>query len=45
MLLLPATKAITGVMQQSEAAIADKTPALVKAPDDFILFPGFGFAC
>jgi hypothetical protein len=27
MLLLPASKAITGVMQQSEAAIADNTPA------------------
>ena len=38
MLLLPATKAITGVIQQSEAAIADSTPALVIAPDDFMLF-------
>jgi hypothetical protein len=38
MLLLPASKAMTGVMQQSEAAKAERSPALVKVPDDFILF-------
>jgi hypothetical protein len=44
MLLLPASRATTGEIQQSEAAIADNTPALVKVPDDFkliILFPVF----
>ncbi len=29
MLLLPASSAITGVIQQSEAAKAERTPALV----------------
>ncbi len=46
MLLLPASRATTGVMQQSEAAKADITPALVNVPDDFkliILFPVFEF--
>jgi hypothetical protein len=37
MLLLPASKATTGVIQQSEAAKAERTPALVKVPGDFIL--------
>ena len=31
-LLLPASNAITGVIQQSEAAIAAKTPAPVNVP-------------
>ena len=47
MLLLPASKATTGVMQQSEAAIADKMLALANVPDDFMLvmpFPIFEFA-
>ena len=35
MLLLPASNAMIGVMQQSEAAMADNTPALVYVPDDF----------
>ena len=46
MLLLPAINAITGVMQQSEAAMADSTPAPVNVPGDFILiilFPVFVF--
>lgn len=46
-LLLPTSRATTGVMQQSEAAIADNIPALVNVPDDFmliILFPVFVFA-
>ena len=44
MLLLPANKAITGVIQHSEAAKADSIPALVKLPDRFklnIRFPVF----
>ena len=47
-LLLPASKAITGVMQQSEAATADRTPAPINAPEDFVTliqFPVFEFAC
>ena len=32
MLLLPANKAITGVIQQNDAAIADITPAPVNVP-------------
>jgi len=36
MLLLPASNAITGVIQQSEAAKAERTPALVNVPGDFI---------
>jgi hypothetical protein len=46
MLLLPASNATTGVMQQSEAAKAERRPALVKVAGDFILiilFPVFGF--
>lgn len=46
MLLLPASNAITGVIQQSEAAIAERAPAPVNVPDDFILiilFPVFEF--
>ena len=46
MLLLPASNAMTGVIQQSEAAIAERTPALVNVPCDFILiilFPVFEF--
>ena len=35
MLLLPASNAITGVIQQSEAAIAVRTPAPVNVPEDF----------
>jgi hypothetical protein len=45
-LLLPASRAVTGVMQQSEAAIADNTPALLNVSDDFkliILFSVFEF--
>ncbi len=46
MLLLPASNAITGVMQQSEAAKAERSPALVNVPGDFILIilsPAFEF--
>jgi hypothetical protein len=44
MLLLPASNAITGVIQHSEAAIAVRIPAPVNVPVDFILiipFPVF----
>ncbi|MNE55178.1 hypothetical protein D3C80_1500020 [compost metagenome] len=35
MLLLPASNAITGVIQQREAERADKIPTLVNVPNDF----------
>ena len=45
-LLLPASNAITGVIQQSEAAMAARTPAPVNVPDDLAIiipFPVFEY--
>ena len=36
-MLLPANKAMTGVMQQREAAMAERTPAPVNVHGDLIL--------
>ncbi len=37
MLLLPAMRATTGVLQQSEAAIAESRLLLITVPDNFAL--------
>ena len=41
--LVPAIRANTGVMQQSDAAIAVKSPAPIYFLSVFILFPKFYF--